>query len=103
MQAYIWHRIVCKYEGKVCLGIPRPYWQSSWSVDDKGFHLESFLDNDWKGWRGQYHPDNAMPFVALPHKIVDLHHKTIMEHIKTLNVWYPCTILNDFTGDRYYP
>lgn len=98
-----WHRIVCQYEGNICLGGPRPHWQSTWDVDEKGFHLRSMHDHLWKGWFGQYRPDNQMKYDELPRDVLAIHHKVITLHIQSMAVYYPCHIYNDFTGDMYRP
>jgi len=99
----LWHRIVCKYDGNVCLGGTRPHWQSSWSVDEKGFHLEQFVNEQWKGWHGQYHQDNQLKFDELPRDILNLHHNALVKHLENMSIYYPCAIYNDFTGEMYRP
>lgn len=100
-----WHRIVCKYNGDICLGPPRTHWQSEWSFKEDGLTLESFVkhndDNTTIGWRGQY--KGEMKFHQLPREVLDLHHNKIVEFIKQLSIWYPAGIYNDFTDEHYYP
>lgn len=94
-----WHQIVCgpMHDRNW------PHWKSSWTVDEKGFHLEAMHDENACGWFGQYREDNKLKFDELPRDVLDLHHKTLVEHIKTLNIWYPCAIYNDFTGELFRP
>lgn len=103
MNSPLWHRIVCNYEGDVCIGTPRHHWQSKWSLQSDGFHLERFVDENWRGWSGQYRPDNALRFDQLPESVLNLHHTTLIQHVQKLGLWYPCAIYNDFTGDMYRP
>jgi hypothetical protein len=98
-----WHRIVCVYEGNRCLGGVRPHFQSTWSIDEKGFHLESMIDEKWEGWNGQYRKDNKLKYDQLDRKVLELHHSTLVKHIQTMGIWYPCHIYNDFTGELYRP
>jgi hypothetical protein len=103
MSASNWHRIVCKYEGSRCLGGPRPHWTSWWSMDEKGFHFESMLNEQWKGWHGQYHERNELKYDELPRDVLMLHSNTLKKHFEPISLWFPCHIYNDFTGDLYRP
>jgi len=104
-----WHRVVCKYEGDRCIGSPRIHWTSRWDIKSDGFHLKSFELDDYtstpryKGWRGQYNPENQYKYDELPRDIVSLHHTTLVNHIAKLGIWYPCHLYNDFTGELYRP
>lgn len=99
----LWHKIVCKYAGNQCLGGSREHWQSSWSVDEGGYHLESMINQDWKGWRGQYKHDNELKYDELPRDVLMTHHTALVNHLKNIHIWYPCHIYNDFTGEMYRP
>jgi hypothetical protein len=99
----LWHRIVCKYEGDRCLGGVEPHWTSTWSIDDRGYHIESLIDENWKGWEGQYNPTNTLKWHELPRDILNKHFNKLQEHTKTLGYYYPCAIYNDFTGELSTP
>ena len=103
MDAKMWHRIVCNYVGDVCEGSPRKHWQSEWSFKQDGFHLESFLDQDWKGWHGQYNPQNELKYDELPRQILMQHHNALVAHIAKLGIWYPCHIYDDINCEVYRP
>jgi len=99
----LWHRIVCTYEGDRCLGGIRPHWTTSWRICANGFSLESMLDQNWKGWHGQYKETNELKYDELPRDVLTLHHNKLRAHIEKMAIWYPCHIYNDFTGDMYRP
>ncbi len=103
MHNSLWHRIVCQYEGNICLGGPRDHWQSTWKVDEKGFHLEEFVDGHWKGWKGQYKEGNELKYDELPRDVLALHHNKLCDHIQHMAIFYPCHIYNDFTGELHRP
>lgn len=100
-----WHRIVCTYEGRTCLGSPRPHFQSDWQITEKGFSLVGFHNEKWVGWNGQY--EAGMRYdevVGQWPKQFKLHVNALYEHIKKeFGLWFPCHLYNDFTGDMYRP
>lgn len=100
----MWHRIVCEYEGNVCLGTPRKHWMSTWSFNERGFSVERFVDETYKGWEGHYSEDSTLRFVELPKDVVNLHTKAIQDFIKTkCHTWLPGCLYNDVSGDLYCP
>lgn len=102
MNHKMWHRIVCNYEGNICLGTPRSYWVSSWSIKEDGFHLESML-LDWKGWHGQYAKNNELKYDQLPQAVIRLHHDALVDHIKKMGIWYPCHLWDDVNDVLHRP
>ena len=98
-----WHRIVCNYEGNVCIGSPRPHWRSTWTITDSGFSLSSMQNEQWKGWRGQYLETNEMKYDELPKDVLQIHHNALVEHIKKMGIFYPCHIYDDINGEMWRP
>jgi hypothetical protein len=97
-----WHRIVCKYEGDQCIGTPNPHWTSHWAFNEKGYSLEGFLDQNWKGWHGQY-STSELRYDELDFKLVKRHSDKMHEFIRDLGLYFPCHIYNGVTGDLYRP
>lgn len=98
----LWHRIVCEYEGDICKGGPRPHWHSAWRMTEKGFELIWFLDHNWKGWHGQYEK-GELRYDEIDKALLKQHSDAMYNHLKNLNLWFPCHIYNDLTGDLYRP
>lgn len=103
MQHKDWHRIVCQYDGDRCIGGPNPHWTTKWMMKSNGFSLESMVDEHWKGWKGQYNPDNELKYDQLPKDTLQRHHNALMEHIKQLAIWYPCALYDDINGVLHRP
>ena len=104
MHAVNWHRIVCNYEGHVCLGTPRKHWTSVWSFNERGFSIERMYDETYKGWEGHFSEDSIIKFHELPKDVVALHVKIVQDFIKSkCETWLPGCIFNDLTGELYSP
>lgn len=97
-----WLRIVCNKDSNGLYYGVRNHWRSKWSIREDGFHLQEFVDQDYKGWHGQY-VKSELRYDELPKEILALHHKALCEHTTKLGIWYPCHIYNDFTGELYRP
>lgn len=97
-----WHRIVCKYDERGCVGTPNPHWTSNWEMRIDGFFLVGFIDQDWKGWHGEY-TTSELRYDEIPRDLLARHIAEMKRYIATLSFWLPCHIYNDVTGDLFRP
>ena len=97
-----WHRIVCQYKGDVCIGPPREHWRSGWVFGEKGFTLDTFVNHEFRGWRGQHQP-GELKYHQLNRQLVALHYAKMQEYVKTLSLWLPGAIYDDVNGHMYAP
>jgi hypothetical protein len=82
-----WHKVVCNYDSNGrCLGGPRPHSTSRWSIDSTGYHLEGLELEDGRKWSAF---KSELKYHQLPVTVIDKHHKAMVEHIKSMGIWYP--------------